>query len=199
METDRLHFLGLQNRYGRWRQPWNYKMLAPWKKSYDKSREHIKKQRYPFADKGPYNQSCGFSSSHVWMWELDPKEGWVLKNWCFQTVVLEKTLESPLDCKEIQPVNTKGNQSRIFIGRTDAEAEALIFWSPDGKSWLIGKDLAAEKDWGQEEKGMTEDRWLEGIMESMDMSLSKLKEIVKDILTSEDSEGKPGVPQFLGL
>ena len=144
------------------------------------------------------SQSYGFSSSHIWMWELDHK-GWGLKNWCFWTLVLEKTLESPLDCKEIQPVNTKGNQSRIFIGRTDAEAEALIFWSPDGKSWLIGKDLAAEKDWGQEEKGMTEDRWLEGIMESMDMSLSKLKEIVKDILTSEDSEGKPGVPQFLGL
>ena len=114
-------------------------------------------------------------------------------------MVLEKILESPLDCKKIKPVNPKGNPFRIFIGRTDAEVEAPIFWSPDGKSWLIGKDPDAEKDWGQEEKGMTEDRWLEGVMESMDTSLSKLKEIVKDILTSEDSEGKPGVLQFLGL
>ena len=122
------------------------------------NRQLIKKPRHPFADKGPYNQSYGFSSSHVWMWELDPKEGSVLKNWYFQTVVLEKTLESPLDYKKIKPVNPKGNQSWIFIGRTDAEAEALILWSPDGKSWLIGKDPDAEKDWGQGEKRMTENR-----------------------------------------
>ena len=98
----------------------------------------------------------GFFSSHVWMWELNHKEGWVLKNWCFWIVVLEKALESPLDCKEIQPDNPKGNQHWIFIGRTDAEAEAPILWPPDGKNWLIGKDPDAGKDWRQEEKGMTE-------------------------------------------
>ena len=102
-------------------------------------------------------QSYGFSSSHVWMWELDHKESWVLKNWCFWTVVLEKTLESPLDCKEIQPVHPKGNQSWIFIRKTDAEAEIPILWPPNAKNWLIGKDPDAGKDWGQEEKGMTED------------------------------------------
>ena len=109
-----------------------------------------------------------FSSSHVWMWELDHKEGWMLKNWCFWTVVLEKTLESPLDCKEIQPVSPKGNQSCIFIGRTDSEAEAPILCPTDRKNWLIGKDPDAGKDWRQEEKGMTEDEmigwhhWLNG-------------------------------------
>ena len=108
-------------------------MLTPWKKSYNQPRQHIKKQRHYFSNKGPSSQSCGFSSSHVWMWELDSKESWALKNWCFWTVVLEKTLESPLDCREIQPVNPKGNQSGIFIGRTDAEAETLILWPPDVK------------------------------------------------------------------
>ena len=98
-----------------------------------------------------------FSSGHVWMWELDYKESWALKNWCFWTVVLETTLESLLDFKEIQPVHPKGNQSLVFIGRTDVEAETPIFWPPDAKSWLIGKDPDAGKDWGQEEKGMTED------------------------------------------
>ena len=117
----------------------------------------IKKQRHYFANKGPSSQSSSFSSSHVWMWELDHKEGWVLKNWCFQTVVLEKTLESPWDCKEISPVHPKGNKPWIFIGRTDAEAEAPILWPPDMKSWLTGKDPDAEKDWGQEEKRVTED------------------------------------------
>ena len=132
-------------------------MLAPWKKSCDKPRQHIKKQRHHFADKGPSSQSYSFSSSHVWMWELDHKEGWVPKNWCFQTMVLEKTLESPLDCKEIQPVNSKGDQCWIFIARTDAEAEAPLLWPPDGKSRLTGKDPDAGKDQGQEEKGTTED------------------------------------------
>ena len=102
-------------------------------------------------------QGYGFSSRHVWMWQLDHKEGWASKNWCFWTVVLEKALESPLDCKEIKPVNPKWNQPWIFIGRTDGEAEASILWPPDVKSWLIGKDPEAEKDWRQEEKGMTED------------------------------------------
>ena len=107
--------------------------------------------------KCPYSQSCGFSSSHVWMWELDHKESWAPKNSCFWTVVLEKTFERPLDCKKSKPVNPKGNQSWVFIGMTDSEAETPILWLPDVKNWLFGKDLDAEKDWGQEEKRMTED------------------------------------------
>ena len=113
----------------------------------------IKKQRHHFAGKSPYSQSCGFSSSHEWMWELDHKEGWTPKNWCYWTVVLQKTLESPLDWKEMKPVNPKGDQLWIFIRRTDAEAEASVLWPPDAKSGLIGKDPSAGKDWGQEEKG----------------------------------------------
>ena len=133
-------------------------MLPPGKESYDKPRQHIKKQRYHFANKGLYSQSHGFSSSHVQMWELDHKEGWAPKNWCLQTVVLEKTLESPLDCKEIKPVNPKGNQPWIFIGRADAEAETPTLWPHDKKSRLIRKDPESGKDGGQEEKGMTEDK-----------------------------------------
>ena len=132
-------------------------MLTPWKESYDQPRQHIEKQRHYFANKGPSSQGYGFSSGHVWMWEVDYKESWVLKNWCFWTMVLEKTLESPLDCKEIQPVHPKRNQSWVFIGRTDVEAETPILWPPDVKSWLIWKDPDTGKDWGQEEKGMTVD------------------------------------------
>ena len=240
-------------------------------------------QRHYFADKGLSNQGYGFSSSHLWMWELDHKEGWVPKNWCFWTVLLDKTLESPLDCSEIKSVNSKGNsvqfslvqfshsvvsnsswphelqharppcpsptprvhsdscpssqwchpaisssvvpfsswpqslpasesfpmsqlfawggqstgvsaltsflpkksKSWIFTGRTDAEAQALILWPPDAKNWLTGKDPDARKDWKQEEKGTTEKRWLDGITDSMDMSLSKLM--------SWWRTGKPGV------
>ena len=130
-------------------------MLAPWKKTYDQPRQHIKKQRHYYANKGPSSQGYGFSSTHVWMWELDYKKSWELKNWRFWTVVLEKTLESPLDSKEIQPVHPKGKQSWIFIGRTDAEAETPILWPPDVKSWLIWKDPGVGKDWRQEEKGTT--------------------------------------------
>ena len=136
--------------------------------SYDKHRQHIKKQRCYFAEKGPSIQSYSFYSGHIWMWELEYKESWVLKNWYFWTVVLEKTLESPLDCKEIKPVNPKGNKSWIFIGRTDAEAEAPVLWPLDAKNWLIGKDPDAGKDWRWEEKGTTEDEmvgwhhWLNG-------------------------------------
>ena len=130
--------------------------------------EKLWKQRRYFANKGPSSQSYGLSSGHVCMWELDYKEGWVLKNWCFWTVVLEKTLESPLDCKEIQSVHSKGNQPWVFIGRTDAEAETPILWPPDAKNWLTGKDPDAGKDWKQEDKGTTEDEmvgwhhWLNG-------------------------------------
>ena len=136
--------------------------------SYDKPTQHVKKQRHYFAYKGLYSQSYGFSNSHVWVWELDNKNGWALKNWYLWTVLLKKTLESPLGWKEIKPVNTKGNQLWIFIGRTDAEAEAPILWPPDAKSQLIRKDPDAGKDWSQEEKGMTEGEmagwphWLNG-------------------------------------
>ena len=125
-------------------------------------------QRHYFANKSPSSQGYGFSSGHVWMWELDYKESWVPKNWCFWTVVLEKFLESPLDCKESQPVHCNGNHAWIFTGRTDAEAETPILWPPDVKNWLIWKDRGAEKDWRREKKGMTEDEmvgwhhWLDG-------------------------------------
>ena len=115
------------------------------------------RERHYLANKDPSSQGYGFSSGHVWMWELDCEEGWVPKNWWFWTVVLEKTLESPLDCKEIQPVHSKGAQSWLFIGRTDAEGETPILWPPHAKSWLIGKDPDAGRDWGQEEKGTAED------------------------------------------
>ena len=159
----RLYFSGLQNHCRWWLQPWNLKMLTPWKESYDQPRQLIKKQRHYFANKGPSSQGYDFSSSHVWMWELDYKESWMLMNWCFWTVVLEKTLESPLNCKEIQPVHPNGNQSWIFI-RPDAETP--ILWPPDVKNWLIWKYHDAGKDWRQ--KKTTEDEmvgwhhWLNG-------------------------------------
>ena len=148
--------------------PKSLQMVTHWKTNYDPPRQHIKKQRHYFANKGPSSQGYGFSSSHVWMWELYYKESWVLKNWCFWTVVLKKTLESPLDCKEIQPVHPKGNQSWIFTGKTDAKAEALILWSHYAKNWLIRKDPDAGKDWRREEKATREDEmvgwhhWLNG-------------------------------------
>ena len=141
---------------------------APWKESYDKPRHHIKKQRYHLANKGPDTQSYSFSSSHVQMCELDHKEGWAPKNWCFWIAVLEKTLESPLDSKVIKPINPKENQSWIVIGRIDTEVEVPILWPPDGNTQLTRKDLDAGEDWRQEEKGAPEDEtvgwhhWLSG-------------------------------------
>ena len=132
-----------------------------WATREDKPRQCIKKQRDHFANKGPYGQSSGFSSSQVQMWELNHKEGWLLKNWCFWIVVLEKTFETILDWKEIKLVNLKGNQPWIFIGRTDAEDEAPVLWPPDANSWLFGKDPGAGKDWGLEEKGATENDMVE--------------------------------------
>ena len=143
-------------------------MLVLWKKSYDKPRQHSKKQRHYFANKDPSSQIFGFSCCHVWMCDLDHKESWMPKNWCFWAVVLEKTLESSLNCREIKLVNPKGNQSCIFIGRTYVEAEASILWPSDVKSQLIRKDTDVGKDWRKKEKGMTEDRmvgwhhWLDG-------------------------------------
>ena len=145
-------------------------MLAPWKKSYDQPRQHIKKQRHYFANKGPSSQSYGLCSSHIWMRELDNKESWVRKKWCFWYVVLEKTLESPLDCREIQPVHAKGNQSWIFIGRTDAKAETEtpILWPLDAKNWLIWKDPLPGKTEGRRRRGRQRMRWLNGTTDSMD-------------------------------
>ena len=136
-------------------------MLAP--------RQHIK--RHYFAKKGLYSQSYSFSSNCVWMWELDYKESWLLKIWYFWTIVLEKTLESPLDCKEIQPVHSKGDQSWVFIGSTDAEAETPTLGPPDVKNWLIWKDLDAGKDWRQEEKGWQRMRWPDDITREWTLTL----------------------------
>ena len=153
-------------------------MLFPWKKIYHQPRQHIKKQRHYFANKGLSSQSYGFSSGHVWMWELDYKESWVLKNWCFWTVVLEKTLDSPLDCKEIQPVHPKEISPEYSLDGTDAEAETPILWPPDAKNWLIWKDPDAGKVWRQEMKGLQRMRLWDGITDSIDMSLNKLRELV---------------------
>ena len=150
-----------------------------WNLEQSNPRWHIKKQRHYFVNKGLSSLGYGFSSGHVWMWELDCEESSAPKNWCFWSVVLEKTLENPLGCKEIQPVHPKGNQSRVFIGRTDAEAETLTLWPPHAKNWLIGKDPDAGRDWGQEKKGMTEDK-MPGITDSMNMSLGEFRELVMD-------------------
>ena len=166
------------------------KNASPWKKSYDQSRQHIKKQRRYFANKGPYSQSYGFFSSHVWMWQLDYKESWAQKNWCFWTVVLEKTLESPLDCKEIQPVHPKGNQSWIFIGRTDAEAETAILWPLDTKNRLEkilmlgkieGKRRRNDRGWDGWMASPTQWTWIWGNSGSWWWT------------------GRPGMLQFMGL
>ena len=167
-------------------------MLAPWKKIYDQPRQHVKKQRHYFANRGLSSQSYGFSSTHVWMWELDCEESWALKNWCFWTVVLEETLESPLDCKEIQPIHPKGNQFWVFIGRTDVEAETPVLWPPDAKSWLIWK-----KPWCWERLkagGEGDDREWDGWM----ASLTQWTWVWVDS-GSWWWTGKPGVLQFMGL
>ena len=147
------------------------KTIAAWTKSYDKPRQHPKKQRHYFANKVFANksQSYDFSTSHEWMWELDHKESWTLKNWCFWTVVLEKTLENPLDCMKIKPVNPKGNQSWIFIGRTDGEGHLMQRTDSFEKTLMLGKIE------GRRRRGRQGMRWLDGITYSVDMSLSKLR------------------------
>ena len=166
------------------------KRRFPWKERYDQSRQQIQKQRHYLANKGPSSQGYCFSSGHVWMWKLDCEESWVLKNWCFWTALLEKTLESPLDCKEIQPAHPKGDQSWVFIGRTDAEAETPILWPPREKSWLIGKDPDDGRDWRQEEKGLTGwDGWM--------ASLTRWTWVWVNS-GSWWWTGRPGVLQFMG-
>ena len=150
------------------------------KKIYDKPIQIFWKQRHHFAEKVQYNQSYGFSSCHGWMWHLDHKKWWLMKNWWFWTVVLDKTLEHPLDCKEIQSVKPKGNQSWIFNGRTNAEIEPPILWPMDVKNWLIIKDPVTGKDWRQEEKRTREDRYLDGITDVMDISLPNFQVLVKN-------------------
>ena len=165
-------------------------MLAPWKKSCDQPRQHIKKQRYYLDNKDPSSLSCGFSSSHVWMWELDHKAGWAPKDWCLWIVVLEKTFESPLNSKEIKPVNPKGNPSWIFIGRTDAETEAPIFGYLMWRANSLEKTLTLEKIESRRRRGWQRMRWLDGITDSIYMSWSDLQKTVK---------GKPGMLQSMGL
>ena len=147
-------------------------------------RQHIKRQIHSFVNKVLSSQSYGFSSGHVWMWELGCKESWALKKWCFWTMMLEKTLEGSLVCKEINPVNPKENQSWIFIGKTDAEAETSIVWPPDVKNWLIGKDPDAGQDWRQEKGVWQRMRWLDGITDLMDMSLDKLMLMMPSLRSS---------------
>ena len=167
------------------------KMLTPWKEGYDQPRQHIEKQRRYFVNKRPSSQGYDFSSGHVWMWELDCEESWAPKNWCFWSVVLEKTLESPLDCKEIQPVHSKGDQSWVFFGRTDVEAETPILWPPHGKNWLIGKDSCWE---GLGAGGEGDDRGWDGWMVSLTRWMW--------VWVNSGSwwwTGRPGVLQFMGL
>ena len=170
--SDRLYFGGPLNHCRWWLQPWNKKTLTPWKESYDQPRQHIKKQRPYFANKGPSSQSYGFSTSRVWMWELDYKESWVPKNWCFWTVVLEKTLESPLHCEEIQPVHPKGNSPEYSLKGLMLKLRLQYFGHLVQRTDSLEKTLMLGKFEGGRGRGQQRMRWLDGI--TMDMSLNKL-------------------------
>ena len=177
--SDRIPLLGLQNHCGWWLQLWNQKMIASWQESNDKPRQCVEKQRHYSADKGPCCQGCDLSGCLIQLWELDCKEGRTPKNWCLQTVVLEKTPESCLDTKEIKPVNLKGDQPWIFTGRTDAEAEAPVFWSSDVNSRLVGKVPTLGKIEGRRRRGRQRMRCLDDTTNAMDMNVSKLRELVR--------------------
>ena len=153
--NNRFYFLGLQNTFRPWLYPWKLKDTCSLEGKLGQHRQHVKKQKHHFVDKGLYRQSSGLSCSHVWMWEVGHNEDWVLKNWYFP-IVVEKILECHSNCK-VKPVNPKGSQPWIFIGRTVAEVEAPLFWLPDSKTWLIGKYSNSGKDWRQKEKGVAED------------------------------------------
>ena len=170
--SDRLYFGGPLNHCRWWLQPWNKKTLTPWKESYDQPRQHIKKQRPYFANKGPSSQSYGFSTSRVWMWELDYKESWVPKNWCFWTVVLEKTLASPLHCEEIQPVHPKGNSPEYSLKGLMLKLRLQYFGHLVQRTDSLEKTLMLGKFEGGRGRGQQRMRWLDGI--TMDMSLNKL-------------------------
>ena len=187
--SDRLYFLGLQNHSRWWLQPWNWKIFAPWKKSSDQPRQHIKKQRHYFAYKGPSSQSYGFSGSHIWMWELDCEESWLSNNWCFWTVVLEKTLESPLDCMEIQPV-LKEISPGYSLERLMLKLKLQYFDHLMRRTDTFEKTLMLGGIGGRRRRGRQTMRWLDGITDSMDMSW-----------VSSGSwwwTGKPGVLQSMG-
>ena len=178
--SDRLYFGGLWNHCEWWMQPWNQKTFTSWQESYDKPRQCVEKQRHYSANKGLYNQGYSLPSGHVLLWELDCKEGRVLKNWSLWTAMLEKTLESSLDSKEIKPVNLKGKQPWTLTGRTDSEVETPVFWLSDANSWLIGKVLNVWKIEGRRRRKRHRMRWPGCITNAMDINLGKLLEMVME-------------------